>query len=260
MGETSATVAGRAINMVVDPTRARQNLMWFGFTVIALLGAPDSPGTGTVIWLLIASVLGALSLTNIFQARKLEEPGRSLIHLAITFGTGLAATIISMVIEPISGFFLLAVLFLLAYTSEHRPFVTAALTAILVPMWIWMAADSWEWELLMLVPIVGLGLIAVSHLLDTHVWPEDEERILPERAHRSAAWLLMAITGILIILVGMFTGVNRAWLALAGIVLAAAIPLEAGVGIDGKGSAKPGMRVLTAAYFIALCCWLIGIE
>lgn len=260
MSKSNLPAVGQAINLAVDATRARQNLVWIGMSIIAILSAPEHIPGWNVFWLIMATILGALMLTNLYQARKLEEPRSSLIHLGITFGTGLIAVVISMSIRPVSGMFLLVVLMLLAYTSEHRPFVTAAISAIAAPWWIWLAADGWRWQLMVLIPIVGLGLMAISHILDTHAWPEGDERMLPERAHRSAAWMIIALTGAVVILAGIATGVSRPWLALAGIVLAAAIPLEAGVGIDGHGSARPGIRVLTSAYLIAMCCWLIGIE
>lgn len=250
----------QAINLMADQTRARQSIVWLGMTAIALLSAPDRFSTLDGFLLVIASVLGALMLANLHQARKLEDPKRSLTHLTIALGSALVAVIISMSMHLLSGLVLLIVLGLLAYLSEHRPFVTAAITVVTVPWWIWIAVDSWRWQLLMLVPIVALALMAISHLMDTHTWPEGEERLLPERAHRSAAWLLIAIAGIAIIAVGLLTDVGRPWLALAGIVLAAAIPLEAGVGIDGSGSARPGIRVVASAFLVAMCCWLIGIS
>lgn len=260
MSEANLTILGQSLNLVVDTTRARQNLVWLGMSIIALLAAPEPVSGSMSGWLILASIFAAVSLTNIYHARKLEDPRSSLTHLGITFCTGIIAVIISMVIQPLSGMFLLVILGLLAYTSEHRPFVTVAISTIAAPFWIWLAADAWRWQLLMLVVIVALGLLAVSHLLDTHTWPEDEDRVLPGRAHRSAAWMVIALTGVIVILVGLLTGVSRPWLALAGIILAAAIPLEAGVGIDGSGSARPGIRVLTAAYLIVVCCWMIGIE
>lgn len=260
MSDSNLSVSSQAVNLAVDAIRLRQNLVWMGMAIIALLSVPGGVSSTTSGWLVMAALLGAVMLTNLYQARLLEDPRHSLIHLGVTFGSGLAAVVISMVLRPISGMFLLIVLGLLAVTSEKRPFVTAALSVILVPWWIWLAADSWRWQLLLLIPLIGLGLMAVSHILDTHAWPEGEERILSERAHRSAAWLLIALSGLTLVVVGLMFGVNRALLALGGIVLAAAIPLEAGVGTDSGGTARPGLRIVTGAYLIAATCLLVGIE
>lgn len=260
MNDANLRVASRALNLVSDPTLARQNLVLLGITSVALLSLPVSFGGWSLALLIFSAILTALTLTNIHLAHLIEEPGESLPHIAIAVLTGLLAIILSLAVRPISGMLLLVVLVLLTITSERRPFVTAALSVIAVPWWVWLAADSWRWQLLLLVPLVGIGLLAVSHILDTHAWPEDDQRILSERAHRSAAWMIVALTGVMVILVGLLAGVSRPWLALAGIVLAAAIPLEAGFGTSSDGSAKPGLRIVSGAYIVALACWLIGIE
>lgn len=259
MNNAKPRVASRALNLASDATKARQSLVTLGMTGVALLALPN-PLTGwSLVWIILSAVLATIALTNIHLAHEIESPGESLPHIATGFGAGLVSVIISMAIRPISGMFLLVVLLVLTKTSAHRPFVTAALTVIAVPWWIWLAASSWHWQLLMLVPIVGLGLLAVSHLLDTHAWPDQDDRILPGRAHRAATWMAIALTGVLIMLVGLVTDVSRPWLALAGIVLALAIPLEAGFGTTNEGSAKPGLRIVSGAFLIAVACWLTGV-
>lgn len=259
MNDTTLRVASQALNLASDATRARQNLVTLGITGVALLSLPEAMTGWSLVWLIASAIFAAISLTNIHLAHQIESPAESLPHILIALGSGLTAVIISMTIRPISGMFLLVVLIVLSITSERRPFVTAALSVIGVPWWVWLAANSWYWQLMMLVPLVGLGLLAVSHLLDTHAWPESDERILSARAHRYAAWITIALSGIMLVLVGMFTDVSRPWLALAGIILAASIPLEAGIGTTSEGSAKPGLRIVSGAYLIAVACWLIGI-
>lgn len=259
MNDAKPNAISRVLNLASDATRARQNLLTLGMSAVALLALPD-PLTGwKLAWFILATVLVAISLTNIHLAHIIEKPAESLPHIAFALGAGLLAVIISMAIRPIAGMFLVIVLIVLSTASERRPFVTAALTVIAMPWWVWLAAGSWAWQLLMLVPIVGFGLLAVSHILDTHAWPEQDERILSERSHRAAAWLVIALSGILIMVTGMFSDMNRPWLALAGIVLAAAIPLEAGFGTTSKGSAIPGLRIESGAYLVAIACWLISI-
>ena len=260
MNDVHMKVATRALNLASDAARARQNLVTLGITGVAILALPEAITGWSLVWLIVSAVFAAVCLTNVHLAHQIESPAQSLPHILIAFGSALTAVIISMTIRPISGMFLLVVLIVLSITSERRPFVTAALSVIGVPIWVWLAANCWHWQLLVLIPIVGLGLLAVSHLLDAHAWPEDDERILSERAHRAAAWITIAFSGILIVLLGMFTGLSRPWLALAGIVLAAAIPLEAGLGTTKEGSAKPGLRIVSGAYLIAVACWLISIE
>lgn len=260
MNDANLRVASQALNLASDATRARQNLVTLGITGVAVLSLPASFTGWSLALLVLSALLAAVSLTNVHLAHQIDEPKESLPHIAIALGTGLLAVIISMTVRPISGMFLLIALIVLTITSERRPFVTAALSIVAVPWWVWLAADAWRWQLLLLVPLVGLGLLAVSHVLDTHAWPEGDERILSERAHRFAAWLVIALTGVIVVLIGMMAGVNRPWLALAGIVLAAAIPLEAGFGTNSNGSAKPGLRIVSGAYLIAMACWLIGVE
>lgn len=259
MMESQPPIANRALNLVSDVASARQNLVTLGMSGVALLSLPEAISGMKLFWLLISALLVAITLTNIHLAHRIEAPGESLPHIGIAFGAALTSAIISMAIRPISGMFLIIVLFVLTITSERRPFVTAALTVIFMPWWIWLAADAWHWQLLILVPIMALGLLAVSHILDTHAWSEQDQRILSARAHRAAAWMVIASTGIVIILVGWFSDMNRPWLALAGIVLAAAIPLEAGFGTTRRGSAIPGLRIVSGAYLIAIACWMIGI-
>lgn len=259
MNDAKPNAISRALNLASDATQARQNLLTLGMSAVALLALPEPLAGWKLAWFILAAILITVSLSNIHLAHQIESPSESLPHIAIALGAGLVAVIISMAIRPIAGMFLVIVLIVLAMASERRPFVTAALTVIAMPWWVWLSANSWTWQLLILVPIVGLGLLAVSHILDTHAWPEQDERILSERSHRAAAWMVIAFSGVVIMLTGMMTDMNRPWLALAGIVLAAAIPLEAGFGTTSKGSAIPGLRIVSGAYLIAVACWLIGI-
>lgn len=259
MNRNNLSVVLQAINLAADTNQVRQNVLWIGMAGIALLSAPSTPVGWTLFWLVVATVCVAFSLTNLHQARKLEDPRTSLTHLTITFVTGSIAVIATLAIRPIAGMFLLAIIFLLATTSDNRPFVTAIVSVIAAPWWIWLAADSWRWQLLVLVPLVGLGAIASSHLVDSYVWPRDEEQVLSARGHRAAAWVLIALSGLILIAVGLLTGVSKPWLALGGIVLAISIPIEAGVDAEDSGTAIPGVRVVTGSYLIAIASWLIGI-
>ncbi len=259
MDNANLRIASRALNLAADVTTTRQSLVLLGMTAVSLLAMPESVSGWTLVWIVVSALLATITLVNIYKADQIESPAESLPHIGIGFGAGLLAVIISMIVRPISGMFLAVVLILLSIAFRRRPFVTVTLSVIAIPWWVWLTASSWRWELLILVPIVGLGLIAASHILDTHTWPEGQERILPERAHRAAAWMMIALTGILIMVAGLIMDVSRPWLALAGIVLAAAIPLEAGFGTTSEGSAKPGLRIVSSAFLVAVACWLIGI-
>lgn len=260
MSNANVNRVGKMVNLLVEPSQARQNSVLLGFTAIALLSVPEPISSAKILWLCLSAVALAISMANIHLAHTIDTPGDSLPHIIVGFGAAIIAVAISLIIRPISGLFLLIIRMVWGSTSERRPFVTAALMVLAIPMWVWLAAGAWRWELLMLIPIIALGLLAVSHLMDTHAWPQGEDRILSQRAHRYAAWIAIALTGIMMVLVGLLGDVSRSWLALAGVTLAAAIPLEAGVGTTDEGSAKPGLRIVMAAYFIAIACWLIGIR
>lgn len=251
-----ATAAFRAMPAVM---LVRQNVVWLGMTFIAMLSAPGPHSGWAIFWLVVASILAAACLTEIHLARAIEHPRTALTALGAAALSALVALILSMALDPLSGLMLIVLLGVLAYTGKHRPFVTAALTVALVPWWVWMALDRWHWQLLLLVPLVGMGLIAVSHLLDTHAWPDDDDRIMPARAHRAAAWLVIALSGIVLMLLGLMSDASRPFLALAGIVLALSIPLEAGAGSTGRNSARQSIRIVVSAYLIAIACWLVGI-
>jgi len=220
---------------------------------------PGSHSGWSIFWLVVASLLAAMCLTEIHVARAIEHPRTALTTLGAAALSALVALVLSMALNSLSGLVLIGILGVLAYTGKQRPFVTAALTVALVPWWVWMALDQWHWQLVVLVPLVGLGLVAVSHLLDTHAWPDDEERIMPARAHRAAAWLIIALSGIVLMLLGLMVDASQPFLALAGIVLALSIPLEAGFGSTSRNSAQQSVRIVVSAWLIAVACWLIGI-
>ena len=259
MNQQSFSSVASAVHDTSIAALIRQNVVWMGMAIIGILSAPGSQDGWRVFWLILAAMIAAAGLTEVQIARGIEEPRAVLLPLAVAGSSMLVAIIISFILQPLSGLFLIIVFGIMAYAVQHRPFVTAALTVVLVPWWIWMALDRWDWHLLVLLPFVGLGLIAVSQLLDMHVWPEEETRILPERAHRSAAWMLIALSGIVLISIGLLSDVSRPFLALAGVVLAGAIPLEAGFGSIGGDSARQSIRVVVSAYLIATACWLVGI-
>jgi len=235
--------------------------MWCGWDSRSwrCVSAPGQHDGWTVFWVIVAAVLAAMALTGVHVARANEEPRIALTVLSAAALAGMGAVLISMILRPLSGLFLLVVLAVLIVTGKQRPFVTAALSVMLAPWWVWLALGQWHWQLIVLAPLIGLGMVAVSHLLDTHAWPEDEERNLPARAHRWAAWLLMALSGILLILAGLAADVSQPLLALAGIVLALAIPLEAGFGSNSSSSARISVRIVASAYLIAVASWLVGI-
>jgi hypothetical protein len=60
-------------------------------------------------------------------------------------------------------------------------------------------------------------------------------------------------------LLGLMTDASRPFLALAGIVLALSVPLEAGFGSTSRNSARQSIRIVVSAHLIAMACWLIGI-
>lgn len=251
-----ATAAFRAMPAI---TLIRQNVVWLGMALIAMLSAPGPHSGWSIFWLVVAALLAAMCLTEIHVARTIEHPRTALTTLGIAISSALIAVVISAILHPLSGFCLFGILVLLSYTGKQRPFVTAALTVVIVPWWVWLALDEWHWQLLVLVPLVGMGLVTISHLLDMHAWPEGDERLMPARAHRAAAWLIIALSGILLILIGLTTDASRPFLALAGIVLALSVPLEAGFGSTSRNSARQSVRIVVSAYLIAVACWLVGI-
>jgi hypothetical protein len=251
-----ATATFRAMPAV---TLVRQNVVWLGMTLIAMLSAPGFHPGWSLFWLVVAALLSAMCLTEIHIARAIEHPRTALTTFGAAALSALVALVLSMALNPLSGLMLILLLGVLSYTGRQRPFVTAALTVALVPWWVWMALDQWHWQLLVLFPLVGMGLVAVNHLLDAHAWPDDAERIMPARAHRAAAWLIIALSGIVLMLLGLMTDASRPFLALAGIVLALSVPLEAGFGSTSRNSARQSIRIVVSAYLIAMACWLIGI-
>ncbi len=259
MNQSPRSFAQMAFLAVPTPALIRQNVVWLGLSLVALLSAPGGHGGWNIFWLVMAMVLAACAVTGVHVARASEEPRTALTILSAATVAGFAAALVSMILNPLSGLLLLIVLTLLIVTGKNRPFVTAALTVILAPWWVWLALDRWHWQLIMLAPLIGLGMLAVSHLLDTHAWPEELERILPARAHRWAAWLLITLSGLVLMLAGLTTDVSRPLLALAGIVLAMSIPLEAGFGGTKTTSARTSIRIVAGAYLIAAASWLVGI-
>lgn len=237
----------------------RLNVVWLGMALIGILSAPGSNSGWSMVWLIVATLLVSVALIGVNLARAIDGPRAALVPIAIAASSAIAACIISLILRPLSELFLIIALTLLLFAGKNRPFVSAALAVIVAPWWIWLALDDWHWHLLMLVPLVGLGLVAVSHLLDSHVWPADTERIMPARAHRWAAWLLIALSGIVLMAAGLMSDVSRPLLALAGIVLAASIPMEAGFGSISGATARQSVRVVVSAYLIAITCWLIGV-
>ena len=259
MSRKPLSYAKSAFRDVPVAVMVRQGVVWLGLVLVALLSAPGDHSGWKMFWLLMTGVLAALSLTGIHLARANDEPRTALTILSAAALAGMAALLISMILRPLSGLLLLVALTLLIITGKNRPFVTLALSVILAPWWVWLALGVWHWQLIMLAPLISLGMIAVSHLLDTHAWPESEVRILPARAHRWAAWLVMTLSGIVLMLAGLTTDVSRPLLALAGIVLALGIPLEAGFGSNSGSSARTSIRIVASAYLIAAASWLVGI-
>lgn len=259
MSTPAYSFAKTAFQAVPATALIRQNVVWLGMALVAMLAAPGEHSSWSMFWLVVATILAAIALTSVQIARANDEPRTALTILSAAALTGMAAMMISMIMRPLSGLFLVLVLALLIVSGKNRPFVTAALSVILAPWWIWLALGQWYWQLIVLAPLISMGMVAVSHLLDTHAWPEDMERILPARAHRWAAWLLMTLSGIMLMLAGLTSDVSRPLLALAGIVLALAIPLEAGFGATKSASARTSIRIVAGAYLIAAVSWLVGI-
>ncbi len=259
MDQQPFALAKAAFRAMPAVTLVRQNVVWLGMTLIAMLSAPGAHSGWSLFWLVVASLLSAACLTEVHLARAIEHPRTVITTLGAAALSALVALVLTMALNPLSGLMLILLLGMLAYTGKERPFVTAALTVALVPWWVWMALDQWHWQLLVLLPLVGMGLIAVSHLLDTHAWPDDVKRIMPARAHRAAAWLIIALSGIGLMLLGLMADARRPFLALAGIVLALSVPLEAGFGSTSRRSAQQSIRIVVSAYLIAVACWLVAI-
>lgn len=237
----------------------RQNLLVFGMTIISLLAAPEGVTGWRITLAGSASLLVCVTLASWQAAIETSiEQDRFVLRMSGLI-TGALAIFLSMFGTILSGFMLLPILFALTrLLSLERPFVAVSVSAITIPMWVWMLLDSWRWELLALLPLGLLAMLAVSHLMDCYDRPEDTAQVLPPRAHRAAAWMSLALAGVLLILLGLLWDVNKPWLALAGLILAAGAPLEAGL-VSTDDPLIRSLRIVSAAFMLASVCWLIAI-
>lgn len=137
------------------------------------------------------------------------------------------------------------------------PWMLSASVVVLIPWWTWSALDAWSIGLFVLLPLAALAFVSADHLRDAYreIDPDAETEGLSKRAHRYASWIAMAAGGVLIIVAGLIGATAHAWIALGGIVLALAIPLEAG----SKGTSADPARISDIAFLLAALCWLIAI-
>lgn len=237
----------------------RQVLVTIGMAIIAILALQDSmPSTPAIIRVLVATLFLSVVTTSWQAANETETLDDQFMFRAFGGAAAGVAIVISAFGTIFSGLVLAAlVLILTSLISRERPFVAANLSLVAVPMWVWMTLDHWRWSLLLLLPMIALALVTTSHLIDSYSWPDDEERLLPARAHRYAAWTATAFCGVLMVSAGLLFGLNHAWLALAGITLAIIVPLEAGL-VTTEGPLKRSLRIVSSAYLVAVVCWLMA--
>lgn len=238
----------------------RQNLLVLGLASIALLALPENTSTGQTVLTLVIAVLVCALLTAWQSAMEAEVPQDVFVLRMTAIGLGALVILLSMFGTILSGLLLAPILNgISTYLGRGRPFVAAGITVMAIPMWVWMLHDQWRWNLLVLIPLAALAMLATSHLMDSYAWPEADERTMPQRAHRAAAWMCLATGGALLLIIGLLTDTNRPWLALLGVVMAMAIPMEAGL-VNTDGPLLRSLRIVSGAFLLAAVIWLIAIQ
>lgn len=238
----------------------RQNLLVLGMASIALLALPEATSTAKTVLTLVIAVIVCTVFTAWQSALEADVPQDVFVLRMTGIGLGIVAVILSMFGTILSGLLLIPLLYGTAtFLGRGRPFVAATISVIVTPMWVWMLHDQWRWSLLILIPLAALSMLATSHLMDSYAWPDEEERVIPQRAHRAAAWMCLAFAGAMLLVAGLLTDTNRAWLALLGVTLALAAPLEAGL-VNTDGPLHRSLRIVSSAFLLASVIWLIAIQ
>lgn len=237
-----------------------RGLLILVIAVISLLSSPDSYSGGTATLILIATVLAGLALMGGDAATPEDSAEEHLRWRFATFAAMTLAVAVAIIASPLAAVVLLVMLAACLWLTPRQPLVSLALVVMFTPWWVWIGTDSWRWQLLMTVPMCALALIALWQLRDAEMWPADLERLMTARAHRVAAWMVTALAGGLMVSVGLFADVSKPWLALGGVILAAAIPLEAGFGSTDHGRDRYSVSIILGAFLIAIACWLIGVQ
>lgn len=247
------------LSRLTRPRTLAQGVMVLGITVVSILTMPSDLSGGDITMVLIAGMLTALSLMAALSTDIDDAADILLTWRLAAFGSAIIAVALSIVVTPLSGLILGAIITLTSWLLTPQPLAARLILLALIPSWVWIAGECWSWQLLMLIPLLVLALLALAQLRDAEAWPDGTERIMSARAHRYAGWLVIALAGVLIMIVGLLSDVHKPYLALAGVVLAMAIPLEAGFGSTDGGMSKTSHRIVISAFVVASVSWLIGI-
>lgn len=247
------------LRRLLHPEPLIQGVTLLGMSLISLMTVPHSVSGGTIALLVLAALTATLSLMSFHGHESNDNSVTRQQWRLLSFATAAIAIVLSLIANPGAGLALVLLLFGLNRISRRHPIVSRLALVAFVPWWIWIAADCWRWQLLVSVPLTLLTMFAIAQLQDAGSWPDDTERIMSARAHRYAGWVLIALAGVVLVLVGLAGDVSKPWLGLAGVSLAVAIPLEAGFGSVNSGSDKTSFGIAMSAFLIASVCWLIGI-
>ncbi|MCA9832915.1 MAG: hypothetical protein KC435_03160 [Thermomicrobiales bacterium] len=247
------------LSRLLRPEAVTQFAVFTGMALVSLWTTPREMSGGDTTLVVIAAIVAGIALAAIRATQSEDSADIRFSWHAIAFAGVVLATVLAIVVRPLGGLALLVVLAFLVWLQARSLRVSRLAMIAIVPWWVWIAADAWYWQLLMLVFMQILALVATAQLHDAGFWPEDTERIMSARAHRYAGWLVVALAGVLVVSIGWVADIGKPWLALAGVTLAAAIPLEAGFGATpGEGGRRSSALVYTA-FTIASISWLIGI-
>ena len=253
------TVTIPDLSRLLRPEAVIQFATAFAMALVSIWTTPGSmPGSDTTLTVL-AALLAGIALAAALAIDAADDATTRQAWLALTAVLVGLAVVLAFVVRPAAGLVLLGILAAVLVTQRQSAAMARLTLVALTPWWIWMAADSWRWQLLMLVPLHLLVLVGIAQLHDATSWPENTERIMSARAHRSAGWFAIALAGVLLVTAGLLTHVGKPWVALAGVSLAVAIPLEASLGAPADTSAQRSTSIVATAAIIASISWLIGI-
>lgn len=216
-------------------------------------------------WVGLLSI-GALSMTAVIAFIASDHHGISIENRQHRQTAALTLAVTAGVLNMMFGFWstVLLALGMFIIVRQARsvrpgqfPWMLGATIVLLIPWWTWSALDAWSIGLFLLLPLAALAFVSADHLRDAYqnVDPDAPLIGLSNRAHRYASWIAMSAAGVLIVVAGLIGTTSHAWVALGGIVLALAVPLEAG----SKGTSADPARISDVAFLIAAMCWLIAI-
>lgn len=247
------------LSRLLRPEPVTQFAVFVGMALVSLWTTPQEMSGGNTMLIVIAAVAAGVALA---AARATQSDDSADIRFSwhiVVLASAVLAVVLTLPVRLLGGLTLVVVLPLLLWFQHKSPRVSRLAVIALVPWWVWIAADTWRWQVLMLVPIQIFALIATAQLQDAESWPTDTERIMSARAHRYASWIIVALVGVMVVCIGWLTHVDKPWLALAGVTLAAAIPLEAGFGPKPGEGGRWSSTLVYTAFTIASISWLIGI-